>query len=367
MGMETRRPAPLPGVATAAQALDCARNGFEALYMGGWIVANELYALPDIGLVGMERMVQGAREISLGLSAHGFGGTPILADADTGYGDVKNVRLTTQMYEQAGVAAIHLEDQQSPKRCGNTAGKTIISQEEFVQKIRSALDSRVDGDFSIVARTDAMTAAYEAGTEPARVMDEIVEAERDGEAARRTEPMEKAKLDRRWEEYYKSTTDESIRRLLAYAEAGADGLWCESRGPAQIGQAERLAKEVKSAHPKVPLIFNYSPSYLNWEKHQIGFRDLGRMGFDAVLLTYWTYKRAHSALFDFYRNFREKGEKTLWELERALKEHPLENAQDYGGFKFWQGFEEAHAPPQAFQQRYARSQGHGELGPADIV
>jgi 2-methylisocitrate lyase-like PEP mutase family enzyme len=138
-----------PGVADAMNARIVAREGFEALYMTGSGTAAVRLGLPDVGLLTMSEMVDNAQRIAEAAEI------PLIADADTGYGGPINVMRTVRAYERAGVAALHIEDQQWPKRCGHFAGKTLISTDEMVSKIKAAVDARRDSDFIVIARTDA--------------------------------------------------------------------------------------------------------------------------------------------------------------------------------------------------------------------
>jgi 2-methylisocitrate lyase-like PEP mutase family enzyme len=138
-----------PGVAEAMTARVVAKEGFKALYMTGSGTAATRLGMPDIGLLTMTEMVDNAERIS------DAAGVPLIADADTGYGNPINVRRTVRAYERAGVAAVHLEDQQWPKRCGHFSGKTLIPTEDMENKIRAAVDARTDADFVVIARTDA--------------------------------------------------------------------------------------------------------------------------------------------------------------------------------------------------------------------
>ena len=137
-----------PFVLNALHAKIAESAGFEAVYMTGAGTAAEK-GFPDVGLLTQTEMVQNARYIAKAVSV------PVVCDADTGYGNPINVRRTVQEYEDAGVAAIHIEDQVFPKKCGFFEGKQVIPQEEMVQKIHAALDARTDPDFSIIARCDA--------------------------------------------------------------------------------------------------------------------------------------------------------------------------------------------------------------------
>ena len=123
--------------------------GFQCIYMSGFGTAMSK-AYPDVGLLTQTEMVQNAREIVNAVSV------PVIADADTGYGNPINTWRTVREYEAAGVAGIHIEDQVFPKKCGFFEGKQVIPLEEAVQKIRAALDARVNPDFVIIARCDAL-------------------------------------------------------------------------------------------------------------------------------------------------------------------------------------------------------------------
>src|SRR5277367_3177424 len=139
-----------PGVADALNARLVAQHGFDAVYMTGAGTTATRLGMPDVGLLTMTEMVDNAGRIA------DASGLPVISDADTGYGGVLNVRRTIQSYERAGVAAVHLEDQVMPKRCGHLAGKQLVPVEEMEAKIRAACDARTDPDFVIIARTDAI-------------------------------------------------------------------------------------------------------------------------------------------------------------------------------------------------------------------
>jgi 2-methylisocitrate lyase-like PEP mutase family enzyme len=138
-----------PFCMNAFHAMTAQLVGFKAVYMTGFGTAAER-GYPDVGLITQTEMVQNAKYMINSVSL------PVVCDADTGYGGVINVARTIQEYEAVGAAAIHLEDQVFPKKCGLLAGKQVISMEEHVQKIRVACDSRQDKDLVIVARTDAL-------------------------------------------------------------------------------------------------------------------------------------------------------------------------------------------------------------------
>jgi 2-methylisocitrate lyase-like PEP mutase family enzyme len=166
-----------PGVYDMVSALSADGMGFPALYMTGYGVSASHLGLPDAGLVSYRDMVERVETIARGTT------TPLIADADTGFGGLLNVDHTVRGYERAGAAAIQIEDQEYPKRCGHTPGRRVVPIEDMVRKIRVATEARSSRDFLIVARTDARTTLG---------------------------------------------LDEAIRRGEAYANAGADILFIES-------------------------------------------------------------------------------------------------------------------------------------------
>ncbi len=166
-----------PGVFELISALIADRMGFKALYVTGYGTVASALGLPDAGLASYSQMIDRIGRIAAMTK------TPIIADADTGYGGLLNVRHTVRGYEEAGITAIQIEDQEFPKKCGHTPDRRVIPIADMVRKIRVASDSRSSSDFLIVARTDARTG---------------------------------------------HGLDEAIRRGVAYAEAGADIIFIES-------------------------------------------------------------------------------------------------------------------------------------------
>lgn len=166
-----------PGIFDMISAKVADGMGFDALYMTGFGTVASYLGLPDAGLATYTDMVNRASAFAQGCK------TPLIADADTGYGGLLNVAHTVRGYERAGVAAMQLEDQEFPKKCGHTPGRRVIPLEDMVKKIRVAVETRDSSDFLIIARTDARTAYG---------------------------------------------LDEALRRAEAYAEAGADILFVES-------------------------------------------------------------------------------------------------------------------------------------------
>ncbi len=175
--------------------------GFPAVYMTGFGTSAALLGRPDVGLLTMTEMAGNAGRIAACVDI------PVIADADTGYGNPLNVIRTVGAYEAAGVAGIHIEDQVAPKKCGHMEGKQVIAADEMAQKVRAAVEARTSPDFVIIARTDA----------------------------RAVEGLERA-----------------IERARLYRAAGADVLFVE----AVVTEAE--AAEAVRAFPGVPLLFNWA-------------------------------------------------------------------------------------------------------------
>lgn len=187
-----------PGVFDMISAKVADGMGFDALYMTGFGTVASYLGLPDAGLATYTDMVNRAGAMAQASR------TPLIADGDTGYGGLLNVAHTVRGYERAGVAAIQLEDQEFPKKCGHTPGRRVIPLEDMVRKIKVAVESRDSQDFLIIARTDARTA---------------------------------------------HGLDEALRRAEAYAEAGADVLFVES--PESEEEMARICKTIDK-----PLVAN---------------------------------------------------------------------------------------------------------------
>ena len=142
-------PIQIPGAPTALVGRLVEQYGFGAVYLSGAAVSAGVLALPDIGLMTLNEVVQQATYLSRSVNL------PVIVDADTGFGDVANVERTVVELEGAGVAAIQLEDQELPKRCGHLSGKTIVTSEQMCAKLQAASAARTDPDLVIIARTDA--------------------------------------------------------------------------------------------------------------------------------------------------------------------------------------------------------------------
>ena len=138
-----------PGSYDVVSALAVQKAGFDAVYMTGYGVSASLIGRPDLGLISLKEMADHAYNIANTISV------PLIADADNGYGNELNMERTVELFEKAGVSAIQVEDQVSPKKCGHFADKAVISFEESVQKVRAAVRARKNPDTVIIARTDA--------------------------------------------------------------------------------------------------------------------------------------------------------------------------------------------------------------------
>ena len=138
------------GTINAYSAIQAKRAGFKAIYLSGAGVANASYGLPDLGMTSLDNVLEDIRRIT------GACDLPLLVDADTGWGGAFNIARTVKEMIRAGAAGLHLEDQVLAKRCGHRPNKAIVSQAEMVDRIKAAVDARIDPDFIIMARTDAL-------------------------------------------------------------------------------------------------------------------------------------------------------------------------------------------------------------------
>ncbi len=234
----------VPGAYDCVSAKLVERAGFQAVYMTGYGTSASRLGLPDLGFAGLCEMADHARNMASAVSI------PLIADADTGYGNALNVRRTVQMYEAAGVAALHLEDQALPKRCGHLAGKQVVPLEEFRQKIRAAVEARTDPDLLIIARTDAIAV---------------------------------------------TGFDDALRRGEAAVAAGADILFVEA--PTSEQQIETVAKAFDT-----PLLFNYAPG---GRSPLLPFKRLREMEYAIILLPVDTLFVAVKAMQRFLAGLRE--------------------------------------------------------------
>lgn len=148
-GLQAQAPLQIVGAINAYTAMMAARIGHRALYLSGGACANMSFGVPDLGITTLNDVLEDARRITAAVE------TPLLVDIDTGWGGAFNIARTVKEMMRAGVAAVHIEDQVAQKRCGHRPNKAIVSCEEMVDRIKAAVDARSDGDFFIMARTDA--------------------------------------------------------------------------------------------------------------------------------------------------------------------------------------------------------------------
>jgi len=221
--------------------------GFPAVYMTGFGTSAALLGRPDVGLLTMTEMAGNAGRIAACVDI------PVIADADTGYGNPLNVIRTVGAYEAAGAAAIHIEDQVAPKKCGHMDGKLVIPAEEMAAKIRAATEARGDPDFVIIARTDA----------------------------RAVEGFEQA-----------------LARARRYLRAGADVLFIE----ALTSEAE--AAEAARAFPGVPLLFNWAEG---GKTPPVSLARLREMGYRIVIFPIGTLLAATAAMRRILREIARAG------------------------------------------------------------
>lgn len=145
------QPLQIVGTINAYTAMMATQVGHKALYLSGAGVANASYGLPDLGMTSLDNVLEDASRITNAVD------TPLLVDIDTGWGGAFNIAQTIKKMEKAGVAAVHIEDQVAQKRCGHRPNKEIVSTVEMVDRLKAALDAKVDSNFVVMARTDALS------------------------------------------------------------------------------------------------------------------------------------------------------------------------------------------------------------------
>lgn len=234
-----------PGAYDALTSKIIEAQGFHAVYMTGYGTAAAIFGLPDLGLLTMTEMVQNASRIVDSINV------PLIADADTGYGNPVNTVRTVREYEKAGVSAIHLEDQVWPKKCGHMTGKRVINAEEMIGKIKAAVDSRMSLDFLIIARTDAIA----------------------------TNGFEHA-----------------IERGAMYAEAGADVLFIEA--PENREQMEKIPRLLSNK----PHLINMGPRTPN-----LPIEELRKMGYAIAIYPGVCLAATITACIEEVKRIRETG------------------------------------------------------------
>ncbi|HSG79585.1 MAG TPA: isocitrate lyase/phosphoenolpyruvate mutase family protein [Acidimicrobiia bacterium] len=286
--LATEAPVVAPGAYNALFARLIAEAGFPAVYLSGAGVANSLLGRPDIGLVTMSEMAMIAERVCEVVDV------PVIADGDTGYGGVHNVARTIRAYERAGVAAIQLEDQVFPKKCGHFEGKEVVGADQMLQRIEAALDARSDDDgILVIARTDARA------------------------------PI---------------GLEEAIDRARRYGEAGADILFVEA--PQTVEELARVGDEL-GEWPLLANMVEFGKTPL------LPADELADLGFSLVItpgaITRVTTKAA---------------EEVLAELKRAgtTKAH-LDRMKTFGAVNEMLGLPEANAWEAEIAERAARRMG----------
>jgi len=237
----------VPGAFDALTGRLLERAGFEALYRGGYAASASAFGLPDLGITSSTEMVEHARRLCSAVSL------PVIADADTGYGEVAQVIRTVHELERAGVAAIQLEDQVFPKRCGHMEGKDVIAPELHEQKLRAAMDARRSGDTLIVARTDAIAV---------------------------------------------TGLEDAIARAKRYAAAGADVIFVDAP------RSEDELRAIGSAGIGKPLLVNISEY---GRTPDLGAAAFGKLGFSIALYPTSTLFAAAQSTKELAASLRETG------------------------------------------------------------
>lgn len=237
-----------PGVHDCVTAKIAEQAGHQAIYMGGFATSAAIYGKPDVGLVTITEMIAHARNVVSAVSV------PVFADADTGHGNPINVRRTIQEYEKAGVAGVHMEDQTHPKKCGNMPDRHVVTVREMVEKIKAAVDARVNPDFVIAIRSDA---------------------------------------------YLDCGLNELIDRGHAYAEAGADVFWplmynCKSKDEIiQVGKSFDI--------PLMGSLVNYSATAF------IDVSEWAQMGYRVIISPFSALQAAAPIIRALMNEMKEKG------------------------------------------------------------
>ncbi|MEV1291061.1 oxaloacetate decarboxylase [Pseudonocardia sp. NPDC049635] len=245
--LDSGEPVLAPGAYDALSARLVEQAGFDAVYMTGFGSTAGLLGRPDVGLLGGAEMAAHAARLADAVDL------PLIADADTGYGNPVNVIRTVRDYERAGVAALHLEDQVMPKRCGHMAGKQVVGPGEMTAKIRAAVDARTDPNLLIIARTDAAAV--------------------DG-------------------------LDAAVDRAKRFADAGADLLFVEA--PTSEAHIEQVASALRGHK----LVFNWAEG---GRTPPLSRERLAELGFALVLFPIGTLLAATAAMREFLRVVRDEG------------------------------------------------------------
>ena len=284
-----------PGIYHALDARLAEMAGHQAVYMSGYSTVLGQFGFPDLEMVTMTEMVENGKRIAEATSL------PVIADCDTGYGGVHNVRRAVREYEKAGVAAVHIEDQTSPKRCGHIAGKQIVSREEARSRFEAAVDAKQSEDTVVIARTDAYGSA-------------------NGD----------------WEEH--------LERGRIYADAGVDLVWPEMPDPSREDAIE-YAETIHETHPELDLAFNYSSSFA-WseEEDPLTFEELGDMGYRYIFITLFGLHSGAHAAFEDMKALTEEGERAQFDLEDRYLGHETESHHELSFVPHYQDVESRFDP-----------------------
>jgi len=290
-----------PGLYHALDARLAEMADLDAAYMSGYSTVLGQFGFPDLEMVDMREMVENAKRIVEATEL------PVIADCDTGYGGIHNVRRAVREYEKAGVAAVHIEDQTTPKRCGHIAGKQIVSREDAEARFSAAVDAKQDEDTVIIARTDAYGSA-------------------NGD----------------WEEH--------LERGRIYADAGVDLVWPEMPDPSRE-DAVNYAETIHETHPDLKLAFNYSSSFA-WseEEDPLTFQELGDLGYKYQFITLYALHSGAHAVYEDMVNIAENDEEAQFDLEDRYLGHPTESHHELSFVPRFQGIEAEYDPEAAERQ-----------------
>jgi|YelNatPaOPRAMG01_1025707.scaffolds.fasta_scaffold17428_2 2-methylisocitrate lyase-like PEP mutase family enzyme len=277
-----------PGAHDALSAKMVEMMGFKLVYMTGFGVSASMNGMPDVGLISFEEMLWMLRRIVNAVNI------PVIADADTGYGNAVNVIRTVKEYIRAGAAGLHIEDQVFPKRCGHVEGKEVIPCEEMVGKISAAIDTRntLNRDFLVIARTDALN----------------------------VEGLEK-----------------TLERLDLYAEAGADMLFVD--GIKTVEEAEYFGKNARK-----PLVYN-----MGGLAPKLSITELRKLGnYKLVILPTYMLRVAVDAMRKLLERIRREG----IQIVKSPEIMDSKTFYEFIGFPKIRELEEKYLPPQTIRKKY---------------
>jgi isocitrate lyase len=302
-----------PGTSSPLEAQIAELTGHEAVYVSGAATNVCQFGYFD-GLVGMSEMAESVGRIARSTDL------PVLADADTGYGGVHNVQRTVREYDRAGIAALQIEDQRWPKRCGHAAGKEVVSRADARARFQAAVDARdEDGrDIVIIGRTDAYGSA-------------------NGD----------------WEEH--------VARGRMLAEVGVDLVMPEMPDPTREN-AVRFAEAIHETHPEARFVWNYSSNFA-WtdQDDPLTFAELGGFGYSFMMVSLFGMHAAAHALYEHLKDFATNEEEAQWRMEEKWAGHEeFEKSTDVffrlGNFAEYQEIEERYL--EDAEEKYARSEGY---------